>query len=81
VFPAAQLGGPAFVRALAAVFPALGFLPTGGVDEESLRSYLEIDAVVAVAGTWIVPRDLVAARDFAGVTRLARAAAEAAGRS
>lgn len=75
VFPAAQLGGPAFLRAVSATFPQARFIPTGGVDGESLASYLDVPQVIACGGSWMVDRTLLAERSFAEVTRRARAAA------
>jgi 2-dehydro-3-deoxyphosphogluconate aldolase/(4S)-4-hydroxy-2-oxoglutarate aldolase len=79
VFPAAQVGGPAFLRAVAATYPELGFVPTGGINPENLADYLAIPEVVACGGSWLVPRDLVAKRDYARITELASAAAAVAG--
>jgi 2-dehydro-3-deoxyphosphogluconate aldolase / (4S)-4-hydroxy-2-oxoglutarate aldolase len=79
VFPAAQVGGPAFLRAVAATYPDMGFIPTGGVTPENLADYLAVPSVVAYGGSWIVPPDLVAKRDYARITELASAAAAAAG--
>lgn len=78
VFPAAQLGGPAFLRAIAATFPQARFIPTGGVDEESLASYLAVPQVLACGGSWIADKGLIGERRFDEVTRRARSAAEAA---
>lgn len=78
VFPAAQLGGPAFLRAVAATFPQVRFIPTGGVDAESLASYLAVPQVLACGGSWIADKALVGERRFDEVTRRARAAVEAA---
>jgi 2-dehydro-3-deoxyphosphogluconate aldolase/(4S)-4-hydroxy-2-oxoglutarate aldolase len=78
VFPAAQLGGPSFLRALAAVFPQARFIPTGGIDAESLASYSAIPQVLACGGSWIAERTLIVERRFEDVTRRARAAVEAA---
>ena len=61
LFPANLLGGPAGVRALAAPFPALRFVPTGGVGPDQLPEYLSHPAVLAVGGSWMAPADLVAA--------------------
>jgi len=79
VFPAAQLGGPAFLRAVSATFPHARFIPTGGIDAESLASYLAVPQVLACGGSWIADRTLVAERSFAEVTSRARAATVAAG--
>jgi 2-dehydro-3-deoxyphosphogluconate aldolase / (4S)-4-hydroxy-2-oxoglutarate aldolase len=79
VFPAAQLGGPGFLRAVSATFPQARFIPTGGVDAESLAAYLAVPQVLACGGSWIADRTLVAERRFAEVTSRARAATVAAG--
>jgi 2-dehydro-3-deoxyphosphogluconate aldolase/(4S)-4-hydroxy-2-oxoglutarate aldolase len=76
VFPAAELGGPAFLRAVSAAFPDVSFLPTGGVDASTLGGYLAVPSVVACAGSWLVRRDLVADERFDEIERLAREAKE-----
>ena len=78
VFPARELGGPGYVRALSAVFPDQLFLPTGGVEPESAPDYLSIASVVAVGGSWITPSASVAARDWDAITGLALSAAKMA---
>jgi 2-dehydro-3-deoxyphosphogluconate aldolase / (4S)-4-hydroxy-2-oxoglutarate aldolase len=80
LFPAAQLGGVRTVRALAAPFPELRFVPTGGVTADLLPDYLAIPAVLAVGGSWMVAPDLLSAGNFSAITaRVAEAAAIAAG--
>jgi 2-dehydro-3-deoxyphosphogluconate aldolase/(4S)-4-hydroxy-2-oxoglutarate aldolase len=76
VFPAAQLGGPTFLRAVSATYPDVRFLPTGGVTAENVREYLAVPAVVACGGSWLVPPDLLADRHFSGITELAVRALE-----
>lgn len=80
LFPARNLGGPSFVRALAAAFPEARFYPSGGIAEEDAADYLAIDAVEAVCGSWMVPAPLVERGDWGGVSRLARAASDGARR-
>lgn len=77
-FPAESSGGPAALSALSSVFPDLGFVPTGGIDASRAADYLALPAVIAVGGSWMVPRAAIAAGDFAGVEALCRAAVEAA---
>ena len=73
-FPAHVLGGPAAIQALSAPFPGMSFVPTGGVDQHTVSSYLAIRAVLAVGGSWMVPRDLLAAGDLGTVrSRVAEA--------
>ena len=67
-----------FLRAVAATYPNMRFIPTGGITEESLPDYLGIPSVIACGGSWLVPPDLVAKRDFDRMTELASAAAAAA---
>lgn len=73
-FPAEQLGGAGMVKALAAPFRAVRFIPTGGVTTANLAGYLALPAVLAVGGTWMVAADLLAAGDWAEVARRTSAA-------
>jgi 2-dehydro-3-deoxyphosphogluconate aldolase/(4S)-4-hydroxy-2-oxoglutarate aldolase len=75
-FPAEQLGGVPMMKALSAPFRSLRFIPTGGVSSANVADYLALPAVVAVGGTWMVAPDLLAARDWTGVTARTRAALE-----
>ena len=75
VFPAATLGGPAFLRAVSATFPQVRFVPTGGIDGDSLPSYLAVPAVIACGGSWICESGLIRERRFDEISRRARAAA------
>jgi 2-dehydro-3-deoxyphosphogluconate aldolase / (4S)-4-hydroxy-2-oxoglutarate aldolase len=78
VFPASTLGGPAFLCAISATFPQMRFIPTGGVDADSLAAYLAVPSVLACGGSWICEAALVRERRFDEITRRAHAAAEAA---
>lgn len=69
-FPAGTSGGPAGIAALSAPFPGLRFVPTGGVGPKNLADYLGLAAVLAVGGSWMVPRDRIASGDFEGVREL-----------
>lgn len=69
LFPAEAAGGPAYIRALAAPFPGFRFVPSGGITPLNLAGYLELSQVIAVGGSWMAPRDLLVAGDFAGVER------------
>ena len=69
-FPAGTSGGAAAIKALAAPFDGVRFVPTGGVGPANLAEYLSIPAVAAVGGSWMVPQDLVRAGDFAGIAAL-----------
>lgn len=73
-FPAGAMGGAAVVRALSAPFPNVRFVPTGGIALATLADYLRIPSVLAVGGTWIAPRDIVADRKFEEITQRVREA-------
>ena len=75
-FPAEQLGGVPYLKALAPVFPAIRFCPTGGVSLRNVADYLALPNVVCVGGSWVAPASALEAGDFAEVTRLAREAAK-----
>lgn len=59
LFPAQALGGPAFIRSIAAPFPQMSFVPTGGIGARELGDYLALGAVLAVGGSWMAPRDML----------------------
>ena len=69
LFPASVAGGPAAVKALSAPFPQLRFMPTGGVNAKNLHEYLDIPAVIAAGGSWMVERSLVTAGEWDEITR------------
>ena len=71
LFPADALGGPQTVKALSGPFPTVLFVPTGGVTATNAPSYLALDSVAAVGGSWIVPPPAVARRQFEEVELLA----------
>ncbi|GAA2986955.1 bifunctional 4-hydroxy-2-oxoglutarate aldolase/2-dehydro-3-deoxy-phosphogluconate aldolase [Streptomyces fulvorobeus] len=73
-FPAEAAGGTAYLQALSAPLPQARFCPTGGISVASAPSYLALPNVGCVGGSWMVPGDAVAARDWARVERLAREA-------
>jgi len=72
LFPASLLGGPAFVRAVSAVFPDVSFVPTGGVNPDNLGEYLALPSVSACGGTWICEADLLRHGRFDEIERRAR---------
>lgn len=78
-FPAEAAGGPAFLKSLAGPLPAARFCPTGGIGPKTARAYLALPNVGCVGGTWMLPADALAERDWGRVTELARAAASLRG--
>ncbi|MEU3752211.1 bifunctional 4-hydroxy-2-oxoglutarate aldolase/2-dehydro-3-deoxy-phosphogluconate aldolase [Streptomyces olivoreticuli] len=78
-FPAEAAGGTAFLKSLAGPLPAARFCPTGGIGPETARDYLALPNVGCVGGTWMLPADALADRDWARVTELARGAASLRG--
>ena len=75
-FPAQTSGGVPAIKALAAPFGDMAFVPTGGVGPGNLAEYLAVPAVGGVGGSWMCPREAVAAGDFVTVERLTREAVE-----
>jgi 2-dehydro-3-deoxyphosphogluconate aldolase/(4S)-4-hydroxy-2-oxoglutarate aldolase len=73
-FPAHALGGVATIRALASPFPSVRFVPTGGIDITRAPAYLAEPAVLAVGGSWMVPKELLQQRDWDAISALARKA-------
>ncbi|MEW1679802.1 bifunctional 4-hydroxy-2-oxoglutarate aldolase/2-dehydro-3-deoxy-phosphogluconate aldolase [Streptomyces sp. NPDC093594] len=74
-FPARAAGGTAFLKSLAGPLPQARFCPTGGIGPDTAPEYLALPNVGCVGGSWMLPGDAVAARDWDRVERLAREAA------
>jgi 2-dehydro-3-deoxyphosphogluconate aldolase/(4S)-4-hydroxy-2-oxoglutarate aldolase len=74
-FPADQAGGVGWLKAVAAPLAGLSFCPTGGIGADTAPTYLALPNVACVGGSWMAPRDAVAAGDWQKVERLAAAAA------
>jgi 2-dehydro-3-deoxyphosphogluconate aldolase / (4S)-4-hydroxy-2-oxoglutarate aldolase len=75
LFPAELIGGPALIRAFAAIWPEVRFMPTGGITAASAPAYLALPQVLAVGGSWMVDDQLVDEREWASVSDHAAAAA------
>jgi 2-dehydro-3-deoxyphosphogluconate aldolase/(4S)-4-hydroxy-2-oxoglutarate aldolase len=77
-FPAGVMGGVAALRAFNDVFAEVAFCPTGGIGPDNAKDYLALPNVAAVGSSWLVPSDLLKARDWAGIaTRAATLRASA----
>jgi 2-dehydro-3-deoxyphosphogluconate aldolase/(4S)-4-hydroxy-2-oxoglutarate aldolase len=64
VFPIEPIGGLAYLRAIAAPFPGLRFMPTGGINAANVAAYLAFPAVVACGGSWMTPPTWIAEGAF-----------------
>ena len=74
-FPAEAIGGAKHLSSVAAPLPELKFCPTGGIDLAKAPTYLALENVVCVGGSWMLPRSALTAGDYSEVERLAREAA------
>lgn len=70
-FPAEAYGGVKTLKALADVYSAFGFMPTGGINPKNLADYLKVPIVLACGGSWIAPADSIDQRKFDDIARLA----------
>ena len=75
-FPAEAAGGAPALKAIGAPLPQISFCPTGGVSPQNANSYLSLPNVVCAGGSWVAPKDLVAAGDWAGIEALAYSASQ-----
>jgi 2-dehydro-3-deoxyphosphogluconate aldolase/(4S)-4-hydroxy-2-oxoglutarate aldolase len=73
-FPALLAGGLAMLKAWQGPFGEVQICPTGGVSAANARDFLALSNVTCVGGSWLVPADLLAQGDWAGITELARGA-------
>ena len=73
-FPAESYGGLKTIKALCGPFPQIRFIPTGGVNQNNAEEYFKNPKIVAVGGSWMVTKDMVAAGDFDGIAEKSAAA-------
>ena len=76
-FPAEAAGGVKMIKNLLGAFRFTGvkFMPTGGINLANVADYLAVPEIVACGGTWIVPKDALAANDWGAIEKLAADAA------
>jgi 2-dehydro-3-deoxyphosphogluconate aldolase/(4S)-4-hydroxy-2-oxoglutarate aldolase len=80
-FPAEQSGGLDYIKAVAAPYPMLRFMPTGGINPQNLVKYLAFKKVPACGGSWMAGADLINAGDFTRITALCKEAVELAAKA
>ena len=69
-FPAKQYGGLGTIKALAAPFPSMRFMPTGGINADNIKEYLGFDKIVACGGSWMVKDAYINAGEFDKIREL-----------
>jgi 2-dehydro-3-deoxyphosphogluconate aldolase/(4S)-4-hydroxy-2-oxoglutarate aldolase len=74
-FPAEAVGGAPALKSLGQPIPQVSFCPTGGIGLRNARDYLSLPNVLCVGGSWVAPKDRIAAGDWAAIETLAREAA------
>ncbi len=74
-FPAEANGGAPALKAIGAPIPQVTFCPTGGVSMANVADYLSLSNVLCCGGSWVAPKDRVAAGDWGAIERLAAEAA------
>ncbi|MBQ4259648.1 MAG: bifunctional 4-hydroxy-2-oxoglutarate aldolase/2-dehydro-3-deoxy-phosphogluconate aldolase [Lachnospiraceae bacterium] len=75
-FPAEQSGGLAKIKAMAAPYVNMKFMPTGGISAKNLTTYLDFDKIIACGGSWMVPSDLINAGEWDKIEQLTREAVQ-----
>ncbi len=73
-FPAEQYGGVSTIKALAAPYTMVRFMPTGGVSIKNLKDYLSCDKIIACGGSWMVKGDLIEAGEFDKIREMTKEA-------
>lgn len=77
-FPAEQAGGIAMIKAMAAPYHNIRFMPTGGINTENLKDYLSCNKILCCGGSWMVKRDMIRNGEFAKIQGLVKEAKELA---
>lgn len=76
VFPAEAIGGIKLIKSMSAPYGDLRFMPTGGINENNMLDYLAFDKILCCGGSWMVPKDAIAAHDWDRITSLTRSAVD-----
>src|SRR4051812_7206313 len=74
LFPAVPAGGIGMLKPIARPLPDITFCPTGGISQETASQFLALKNVACVGGSWLTPKDAIAAGDWQRITDLAKAA-------
>lgn len=75
-FPAENAGGLKMIKAMAAPYTMMKFMPTGGINPENVREYLQCDKILACGGSWMVKGDLIKSGNFSEIEKLTTQAAQ-----
>ena len=75
-FPAENAGGLKMIKAMAAPYTKMKFMPTGGINPQNVREYLQCDKILACGGSWMVKGDLINSGNFAEIEKLAKEASQ-----
>ena len=75
-FPAEQSGGLDYIKAVAAPYTTVKFMPTGGINADNINKYLAYEKIIACGGSWMVKIDLIDAGDFDQITQLCKQAVQ-----
>lgn len=75
-FPAENAGGLKMIKAMAAPYTMMKFMPTGGINAANVRDYLKCDKILACGGSWMTKSDLIDCGNFSEIERLAKDAAQ-----
>ena len=75
-FPAENAGGLKMIKAMAAPYTKMKFMPTGGINPQNVREYLQCDKILACGGSWMVKGDLINNGNFAEIEKLTKEASQ-----
>ena len=75
-FPAENAGGLKMIKAMAAPYTKMKFMPTGGINPQNVREYLQCDKILACGGSWMVKGDLINSGNFAEIEKLTKEASQ-----
>lgn len=75
-FPAEAAGGLPMIKAMAAPYVGVKFMPTGGINAKNVREYLAYNRIIACGGSWMVKGELVKEGKFDEIEKLTREAVE-----
>ncbi len=73
-FPAEYCGGVKLLNAFNGPFKGVKFCPTGGISVDNMRSYLDLENVLCVGGSWLTPKNLIQNKEWDKITEICKRA-------
>lgn len=77
LFPAVIMGGDKFIKDISGPYPQVRIMPTGGINQSNMNDYLKLNNVIAIGGSFMLPNDVIANKQWDHIEHLSKEAVQA----